>query len=192
MNGWLFLDRDGVINRDRGYDYVTSWGEFEFLPGVLEALAELKRLGIRTVVITNQSCIGKGLVSAETVDEIHRKMLAEVQQAGGKIEQVYVCPATDAENSPDRKPRPGLLLKAAKDWKIDLVRSVTAGDSIRDLEAGRAAGTQTLLVLTGKGPGEWEKARKVGIRPDAVCERTDQLPETVRRLIREKRQERED
>jgi D-glycero-D-manno-heptose 1,7-bisphosphate phosphatase len=90
----IFLDRDGVINENRA-DYVKSWDEFRFIPGSKEAIADLTNAGHRIIVCTNQAAIARGIVSVETVEDIHRRMFAEIAEAGGVIERVYYCPHTD-------------------------------------------------------------------------------------------------
>jgi D-glycero-D-manno-heptose 1,7-bisphosphate phosphatase len=146
----VFLDRDGVINKDRP-DYVRSWEEFEFLPGVLEALRVLAAGPHQVVVVSNQSGIGRGLVSRETVDEIHARMTEAVRRSGGRIDAVYYCPHRPDEDCPCRKPRPGLILKAARELDIDLAGSWLVGDDLRDLESAVAAGVRPVLVRTGHG-----------------------------------------
>jgi D-glycero-D-manno-heptose 1,7-bisphosphate phosphatase len=149
-NNAVFLDRDGVINRDRA-DYVKSWEEFEFLPGVLEAFRLLARGPHRIIVVSNQSAIGRGLVSREAVDEIHARMTEAVRRSGGRIDAVYYCPHRPEADCLCRKPRPGLLLKAARELGIDLAGSWLIGDDLRDLESAVAAGVRPVLVRTGHG-----------------------------------------
>jgi D-glycero-D-manno-heptose 1,7-bisphosphate phosphatase len=146
----VFLDRDGVINRDRR-DYVRSWEEFEFLPGVLEAFRVLAPGPHRIVVVSNQSAIGRGLVSREAVDGIHARMIEAVRLGGGRIDAVYYCPHRPEEDCLCRKPRPGLLLRAARELDIDLPGSWLIGDDLRDLESAVAAGVRPVLVRTGHG-----------------------------------------
>lgn len=146
----IFLDRDGVINENRP-DYVKSWSEFRFLPGSLEAIAQLTRAGHRIVVCTNQAGVARGYFSTKTVDEIHRRMLAEVMDAGGRIERIYYCPHSKDDRCLCRKPRPGMLLRARQELSLDLTSAVFVGDSITDILAGLAAGVQAILVLTGLG-----------------------------------------
>ena len=152
----IFLDRDGVINENRS-DYVKSWQEFRFLPGAKEAIARLTRAGHRVIVCTNQACIARGIISVETVEDIHRRMLAKVGQAGGKIEKVYYCPHGKDEGCLCRKPRPGLLLRARDELGIDLQDALLIGDSITDIRAGLAAGIATALVLTGLGEEQFHQ-----------------------------------
>jgi D-glycero-D-manno-heptose 1,7-bisphosphate phosphatase len=147
--GAIFLDRDGVINRERA-DYVKEWAEFEFLPGVLGALSRLATLRLPILVITNQSGIGRGHMARQVVDEIHERMRAVVAAAGGRIDEVFVCPHHPAEGCHCRKPRPGLLQQAAERYAVALNRSYFVGDSYTDLQAARAAGCQPLLVASGR------------------------------------------
>lgn len=158
----VFLDRDGVINRNRG-DYVLSWAEFEFLPGSLEALRRLAGLGWPVVVVTNQSPIGRGLVSSRTIADINRRMMALVRDAGGRLDAVYSCPHWPEEGCECRKPRPGLLLMAARDLGLDLERSCLIGDGAGDIEAGLACGCRSLLVQTGRGVEELARLRERGV-----------------------------
>jgi D-glycero-D-manno-heptose 1,7-bisphosphate phosphatase len=146
----VFLDRDGVINRDRS-DYVKSWDEFEFLPGVLEAFRLLAPSPHRVVVVSNQSAVGRGLVSRSTVDKIHASMTEAIRRSGGRIDAVYYCPHRPDENCLCRKPRPGLLLQAAGELGIDLSASWLIGDDLRDLESAEAVGIRPILVRTGHG-----------------------------------------
>ncbi|RMH71754.1 MAG: D-glycero-beta-D-manno-heptose 1,7-bisphosphate 7-phosphatase [Gemmatimonadetes bacterium] len=144
----IFLDRDGVINVNRD-DYVKSWAEFQFLPDVLTALKILHDHEIPVIVITNQSAIGRGIVTETTVQEIHRRMAHQVEQAGGYITAVYYCPHHPSEGCNCRKPRPGMLIQAAHDFNLDLRKCVFVGDNMRDIEAGKNAGCQTVFVRTG-------------------------------------------
>jgi D-glycero-D-manno-heptose 1,7-bisphosphate phosphatase len=148
----ILLDRDGVINRERP-DYVKGWHEFEFLPGVLRALRHVAVLNRPIVVVTNQSVIGRGLASRETVDDIHRRMIAAVEARGGRIDAVLVCPHRPRDGCACRKPRPGLLHRAAQLRGLDLADCYFIGDSLVDLEAAQAAGCRPLLVQSGlQGP----------------------------------------
>jgi D-glycero-D-manno-heptose 1,7-bisphosphate phosphatase len=146
----IFLDRDGVINENRP-DYVKSWSEFRFLPGSREAIAALTQAGHRLIVCTNQAGIAKGSLSVEAFEEINQRMLADIRAAGGVIEKVYYCPHGKDEHCSCRKPRPGLLLRARYELDLDLSDAVFIGDSISDIQAGFAAGIQSVLVLSGLG-----------------------------------------
>ena len=146
----IFLDRDGVINENRS-DYVKSWSEFCFLPGSKEAIAMLTHAGHRIVVCTNQAGIARGSIPQETVEDIHRRMVAEIAEAGGIIERIYYCPHGKDENCFCRKPRPGMLLRARDELGIDMQNALFIGDSISDIHAALAADVHPILVLTGLG-----------------------------------------
>lgn len=141
----VFLDRDGVINR-RLPEHVRTWAEFAFLPGSLEALRRLRRAGRRVVVLTNQSVVGRGLIGADRLDEIHGRMRAAVEAAGGRIEAVLACVHAPADRCACRKPAPGLFLRAAAELRVDLGASVMIGDSATDVEAARAAGCRAVWI----------------------------------------------
>ncbi|HLZ80649.1 MAG TPA: D-glycero-beta-D-manno-heptose 1,7-bisphosphate 7-phosphatase [Ktedonobacteraceae bacterium] len=146
----IFLDRDGVINENRA-DYVKSWHEFRFLDGSREAIAKLSQAGHRIIVCSNQAGVARGHMARETVEEIHRRMIASVAEYGGMIEKVYYCPHGKDENCDCRKPRPGMLLRARDELGVDLSEAIFIGDSMTDIQAGLAAGVDSVLVLTGLG-----------------------------------------
>ncbi len=143
----LFLDRDGVINRHRPHDYVKNWEEFEFLPGVLDDLARLARRFKRIIVVTNQRGVAKGLMSEETLHDIHRRMKVEIERHGGRVDAVYTC--TDlSDESVNRKPNIGMALQARRDFpEIDFSKSLMIGDSASDIEFGRKAGMKVKRVV---------------------------------------------
>lgn len=146
----VIVDRDGVLNIRR-HDHVRRWEDFEFLPGALEALAELKARHVPVIVTTNQAVIGRDGISAAVVDDIHRRMCRAVESAGGLIEAVLVCPHAPSDSCACRKPRPGLLYQAATERGIDLGRSVLIGDSPSDVAAARAAGCRPILLVSDSG-----------------------------------------
>ena len=146
----IFLDRDGVINENRS-DYVKSWQEFRFLTGSREAIAKLTRAGHRIIVCTNQAAVARGYIASDTVDDIHRRMIASIAEVGGIIEHVYYCPHGKDDQCACRKPRPGMLLRARDELGVDLHDALFIGDSITDVRAGIAAGVRSILVLTGLG-----------------------------------------
>ncbi|MFN8397958.1 MAG: HAD family hydrolase [Bacteroidia bacterium] len=146
--GWtLFLDRDGVLNRRIRDDYVRTWAEWEWLPEVLEALAELSKRFGQLVVVTNQRGIARGFYTEADLAGIHAKMKADVEAAGGRIDAVYFCPHDKEEGCDCRKPEPGMILKAAKELPgVDLKRSLLVGDSLSDMQAAKAAGIPAVFV----------------------------------------------
>jgi D-glycero-D-manno-heptose 1,7-bisphosphate phosphatase len=148
----IFLDRDGVINRRR-VDHVKSWDEFEFLPEALEGLREINRVGAPVVVVTNQSAVGRGLLSEADLGAIHERMLSEVAAAGGRIDAIYACLHTPFDGCDCRKPAPGLIMRATADLGLRIECSVMVGDSVSDIQAARAAGCTPVLLRGGAGEG---------------------------------------
>jgi len=147
MNRAAFLDRDGVINRKAPEGrYVTRWEQMRLLPGVASAIAGLRQAGFRVIVVSNQRCVAKGLVTAAGMDAIHRQMRAELAAAGGAIDAVYYCPHEKLPPCGCRKPAPGMLFAAAREHRIDLAASWMIGDSDVDMSAGRSAGCKTAML----------------------------------------------
>ena len=148
----IFLDRDGVINRNPpGGDYVKGWEEFEFLPGARGAIARLTQAGFRLLVITNQACIGKGIVSQEIVQQIHESMMLEIARSGGRIEAVLCCPHLPGDACHCRKPSPGLLIRAQEEYQVDLGRAIMIGDTVNDVQAAASVKVPAIMVLSGLG-----------------------------------------
>ena len=148
-SGWtLFLDRDGVLNVEKEDSYIFHYGEFQFYEGVREALRHCAAVFGRIVVVTNQRGVGKGLMTAEDLQDIHDKMVAEIVLAGGRIDGIYYADSLDNAH-PLRKPQPGMAHAAKNDLPgIDLSRSVMVGNNISDMEFGRNAGMYTVFLLT--------------------------------------------
>lgn len=172
----VFVDRDGVINRNRR-NHVKSWEDFQFLPGSIDALAELTRYGFRTVVLTNQAAINRGLLSREELEAIHDRMVGELARAGARVDAVLYCPHRPEERCQCRKPRPGLLLAASRRLGISLAGSYLVGDAVSDLAAGMAVGCQTILVMTGRGIGQF-------LSPDARRRRGFWVSRDLRHAVR--------
>ena len=150
MKRAAFLDRDGVINRKAPEgQYITRWEEMDFLPGVPEAIKQLNQAGFLVIVISNQRCVAKGLVTAAGVEDLHRRMSEHMAQRGARIDAVYYCPHELQPVCACRKPAPGMLLQAAGEHAIDLAASWMIGDSDIDVEAGRNAGCHTALLRAG-------------------------------------------
>lgn len=151
MNGsYVVLDRDGVINVESD-KFIKSADEWLPLPGSLEAIAELNRLGFKVVVITNQSGVARGLFDLAALSAMHNKMQHLLAQQGGHIEAIYFCPHGPDMNCACRKPKPGLFQAFAEDKDVDLTTVFSVGDSLRDIEASLAVGAKPILVQTGKG-----------------------------------------
>ncbi len=164
----IFLDRDGVINVDSS-EYIKCWEEFEFLPGSLEAMADLSRAGYRLILITNQSIIGRGMVPPAVLEDIHQRMRQAVEAAGAKIWDIFFCPHRPDEGCDCRKPEPGMIFQAKTRHGIDLLQSVMIGDNAKDVKCALNAGCgATLLVQTGCGPRAQKTLAAQGIQPTAV------------------------
>ncbi|WP_411288535.1 D-glycero-alpha-D-manno-heptose-1,7-bisphosphate 7-phosphatase [Phenylobacterium sp.] len=151
----LFLDRDGVLNEDRGY--VHRWEDFRWIAGAREAVVAFNRAGWLVVVVTNQSGVGRGFYSEPEMHALHARMVEDLARAGGRIDALYHAPqhpqaAVEAyrhPDPPDRKPNPGMIVRAMADLPIDRARSVLVGDKPSDLEAAARAGVRGLLFPGG-------------------------------------------
>jgi D-glycero-D-manno-heptose 1,7-bisphosphate phosphatase len=177
----VFLDRDGVLNEahvERGVPRPPGSPEaFRLLPGVAEACARLKEAGLLLVVVTNQPDLSRGTLAPADLDAMHRRLRAELP-----LDDVVVCGHDDAHGCPCRKPRPGMILDAARRLAIDLNRSVCVGDRWRDIEAGKRAGVRTVLI-------EWGHGEPMRSTPDIIfgslAEATDHLLDATRAGPRE-------
>ena len=141
----VFMDRDGVINRNRN-DYVKSWDEFELIPHAIEAMALISTSGRDLIVLTNQSAIARRLITREAVDEIHERLAALVADRGGSIKAFLVCPHAPEDHCDCRKPAPGLFYRAQQELQVDLAAAVMIGDQTSDVQAARAVGCEAILV----------------------------------------------
>jgi D-glycero-D-manno-heptose 1,7-bisphosphate phosphatase len=143
----LFLDRDGVINKRIPGDYVRTWDQFEFLPGVFDSLKSLAGSFGHILIVSNQQGIGKGLMSEADLKAVHDKMIGTILQHGGRIDKAYHSPFREEEGSIRRKPNVGMALQARKDFPgIRFRKSVMVGDSISDMVFGRRLGMQTVFL----------------------------------------------
>ena len=165
----VFLDRDGVINQNPpDWGYVRTWEEFDFIPNAQKAIRDLAENGYRVIVVTNQAGIGRGLFSEESLKDIHCRMVAGIRKAGGSIDAVYYCPHHPHAGCECRKPKPGMLTRAAREHNIELPNAYLIGDSTTDIEAGQRAGAAAFLVLTGHGKKSYQHYIKA-----TPCQRSD-------------------
>jgi D-glycero-D-manno-heptose 1,7-bisphosphate phosphatase len=146
----IVLDRDGVINRD-STTFIKTPDEWVSLPGSPEAISQLNKAGFTVIVATNQSGIGRGLLSLQDLEKIHDKMNTVVTTAGGHIDAIFFCPHLPDENCDCRKPKTGLLKKIARQYGCDAADLIIVGDSLRDLQAAWAFGATAILVRSGNG-----------------------------------------
>ena len=145
MTKAIFLDRDGVINQERK-DYVKKLDEFRILDKTSDAINIIKNRGFLVIIITNQSAISRKLLSVETLNKIHEKLQSYLEKYGTSFDGVYFCPHIPSENCECRKPKPGLIIQAVTDFKIDLSQSYMIGNSETDLQAARNAGCNGILL----------------------------------------------
>ena len=155
----IFIDRDGTLNEEVGY--IRDLAEFRLFDFAAEAVRLVNEAGWLVIVVTNQSGIARGLFSEEFLAQVHTQMQTELERNGARIDGVYFCPHHPALGQPPyqqncdcRKPRAGLLLRAAKDFELDLSLCAVVGDRLRDVEMAQTVGARSVLVLTGYGQEE--------------------------------------
>jgi D-glycero-D-manno-heptose 1,7-bisphosphate phosphatase len=165
----VFLDRDGVINRDSDA-YVKNWAEFEFLPGSLEALARMTVAGLALVVVTNQSALSRGLITPAALDDIHRRMTAAIEKAGGRLLDILFCPHLPEDDCGCRKPATGMIFEACRRHGLQPARAVMVGDRAKDIRCGRDAGCRaTVLVGTADPEAALVQLAAWKMAPDHVA-----------------------
>src|SRR3990172_8070317 len=172
----VFIDRDGTLTEEVGY--VNHPKRLRLLPRSAEAIRRLNAAGTAAIVVTNQAGVARGYFSEEVLAAVNAALVAQLKEAGAHLDGIYVCPHHPTEGATPyrmvcgcRKPKPGLLLRAAADHGLDLSRSTLVGDKASDLVAARAVGASGVLVLTGYGLGEWEYRRAAfAVEPDHVAE----------------------
>lgn len=152
----IFLDRDGVVIEDS--HYLGDTGRVRFVPGAPETIAELNRAGWAVVIVTNQSGVARGLFTLDAIGEVHDHLAELLSGYGARVDAFHFCPHHPEAELPEfravcecRKPKPGMLRRAARELGLDLAESWMIGDRVSDLEAGAAAGCRTVLVRTGYG-----------------------------------------
>jgi D-glycero-D-manno-heptose 1,7-bisphosphate phosphatase len=143
----VFIDRDGTIARD--VNYCSRPEDFEIFNGVPEAIKKLNAAGFKVIVITNQSGIARGIFTEEMLGKIHKKMCTEMEKHGARIDDIEYCPHHPDDNCDCRKPKTGLFRRAAQKLDIDFPHSFMIGDMSLDIEAGKAVGCRTVLVVNG-------------------------------------------
>jgi D-glycero-D-manno-heptose 1,7-bisphosphate phosphatase len=165
----VLLDRDGVLNADRE-DSVKTPAELVMLPGAGEAVARLNNAGRLVALISNQSVVGRGIIDAAMLARIQERLTDELARAGAKLDAVFYC--TDAPHAagPRRKPAPGMLFEAMRQFRIAAEDTVMIGDQLSDLEAASAAGCRRILLRSGKGAASQAEGLPRHVLPVAVCE----------------------
>lgn len=151
MKRAVFLDRDGVVNQSapRG-QYILFKRDLKLIPGIVPLIRHFNQSGYLVIIVTNQQCVGKGLLRLGELGKLHSYILLELLAEGAVVDSIYYCPHLIEDFCKCRKPKPGMLVKAAESLNIDLSVSWMIGDSATDIEAGRAAGCKTILLLDGK------------------------------------------
>jgi len=148
----LFLDRDGVINNEKHMDYIHTWDQFKFYPGVKEAIKTFSQKFGNIFIVTNQRGVAKGLTKVEDLETIHKNLLNEIEQAGGRITKIYFCCDLD-DTSKNRKPNPGMGLQAKEDFpEVDFTKSVMIGNTISDMGFGRNIGAAINIFIRSTHP----------------------------------------
>ena len=187
----VFIDRDGTLTEEVGY--VNHPSRLRLLPRSAAAVRRLNEAGIAAVVATNQAGIARGYFSEEVMNAVHEQLVGQLKDAGAHLDGLYVCPHHPTEGVAPfrsdcdcRKPKPGLLLRAARDLDLDLSGSSMVGDKASDLLVARPVGARAILVLTGYGRGEWEYRRAhFAVAPDHVA---DDLLDAVEWVIARRRE----
>jgi D-glycero-D-manno-heptose 1,7-bisphosphate phosphatase len=164
---YVVLDRDGTLNVEK--HYLSDPAELELMPGVAEGLKLLQSHGFGLVVISNQSGIGRGIVTRRVVEDIHTRLRELLQRKGVKLGGIYYCPHTPEQNCSCRKPSPAMIYQAAKDLNFNPGESFVVGDKASDVEMGKQANAVTILVLTGHG------------KEQSICQKADFVAEDFRK-----------
>ena len=172
----VFIDRDGCLTEEVGY--VNHVSRLRLLPRAADAVRRLNAAGVPAVMVTNQAGIARGYFTESVLHAVNAELVRQLAVGGARLDGLYVCthhPDEGAEsyrmNCDCRKPRPGLLRRAAHDLRLDLAGSIMVGDKISDVAVGQSVGAAGVLVLTGYGRGEWEHQRaQWTTKPDHVAE----------------------
>jgi D-glycero-D-manno-heptose 1,7-bisphosphate phosphatase len=178
MHRAIFMDRDGTVSEEIGYMYHT--GLYKPFPWTGPAVRKINESGMKAILITNQSGIERGYFPESQVNEVHAILQAELARYNAKLDAVYFCPHHPETGCDCRKPRPGMLLRAQQEIGIDLEKSYMVGDRYIDVETAHAAGTRSVLVMSGDGRAEYEKYKYLPKQPHFIA---DNLLEAVESII---------
>lgn len=173
------MDRDGVVieNVDA---YVRSWSDVVILPKALSAIVRLSRTAYKIIIVTNQSAVGRGIISIETAQEINARLRKAIHDSGGRVDGLFMCPHAPEALCGCRKPMPGLILQAASSLGIDLARSILVGDALTDLQAGRAAGVGiNVLVRTGRGAQQAKLPEAASLAPFLIYDGLENVVDLI-------------
>jgi len=172
----VFMDRDGTISQEVGY--INHLSRFQIYPWSAQAIRTLNQKGLKTIVVTNQAGVARGYFTEDLVIQVHEKLRQEMALAGASLDAIYYCPhhpslgpAPYRQECSCRKPKPGMLYRAAEELDLDLSRSFVIGDRYGDIELAHNAGTHSIFVLSGYGLGEYEYHRQNWkVQPERVAE----------------------
>ena len=189
QNIGVFIDRDGTISEEVGY--INHLSRFQVYPWSAEAIRNLNRGGLRAVVVTNQAGVARGYFEESLIHEVHQKLRDEIGQAGAYLDAIYYCPHHPSAGKPPyqrdcdcRKPKPGMLLRAAKELGIDLKHSFVVGDRYSDIELAHNAGTHSIFVLSGYGLGEYQYQRQNWkLQPDWIAKNLLEATEIILKQV---------
>jgi D-glycero-D-manno-heptose 1,7-bisphosphate phosphatase len=164
----IFIDRDGTISEEVGYMYHA--GLYKLFPWAAPAIRRINENGMKAVLITNQSGVGRGYFEEKTVGEVHGLLCADLARSNAKLDAIYYCPHSPGDSCDCRKPQPGLLIRAKHELNIDLSQSYVIGDKHTDVETAYAVGAKSVLVLTGYGRRQLDEHRNDELQPTYVAE----------------------
>lgn len=193
MSIGLFLDRDGTVNEE--VDFLTTPDGLRLIPGSAAAIQVANQLGLKVIIVTNQSGVARGLLSEQRLQEIHQHLIEQLKQEGALLDAIYYCPHLPEEgNSPYhrecscRKPKPGMLMQAAAQFDIDLSRSFVVGDRKIDVEMGMKVGATTIAVRTGYGNDEIQLMQTSNITPDYIAENLFDAVQYIKNILQREQQ----
>ncbi len=164
----VFLDRDGTIIEEK--DFINSPDEIEFIPGSIEGIRTIRKLGYKIIVISNQSGIGRGILTEKMVKEINDSFIQQLRERDAPIDALYFCPHHPDDDCNCRKPKAGMISRAVAEHKLELEKAVIIGDKLSDIEMGKRIGAKSILVLTGYGRREREKLPDTTVNPDFIAD----------------------
>ena len=189
QNIGVFIDRDGTLSEEVGY--INHLSRFQVYPWSAEAIRNLNLGGLRAIVVTNQAGVARGYFEESLIHEVHQKLRDEIGQAGAYLDAIYYCPHHPSAGKPPyqrdcdcRKPKPGMLLRAAKELGIDLKHSFVVGDRYSDIELAHNAGTHSIFVLSGYGLGEYQYQRQNWkLQPDWIAKNLLEATEIILKQV---------
>ena len=175
----IFLDRDGVLIENRA-NYVRDWSQVKVFPEAIKALSNPALEGYKIVIVTNQSAVGRKIISIETATNINDRLVNLIRSENGRLDSAYLWPHDPNDDCDCRKPKPGLLLQAAQNLSLDLERSWMVGDAWTDIQAGHAANVQGVIIIkTGRGADQLSLSPPRDIGDYLVCEDLSQALATI-------------